>query len=550
MTQLKRIKFILLLMVMILNKNFGQEVKGHERSGSQNVVCESSSSYGFLVDGVYFTSGKNVSICGDKFPVHIVAVTSNKVHVNDPEMVWYQANGTYSPINGLAENFIYLDYLSSEGKLKLQYSLPNNQGASITIHQLHKVEIKKSETTKYAFDDNKIPEYPYYDDGKPYKFLSAGKSDNVVMDVNVLAPASYPLSFFRDQKLNYSKKSNILTLSQRNTANTDSIYMMSCDTIKVMKVDIYPEKTLDVNIYTLAETDDDIANYCIDKDGDKTPYEVEDSVGYFKPDCKTRIDSKDWECILPGPDGSLDLFDKPSFWRDKDNDENKDKDSVNFKSFRELYTLRIFAGSDKFCNEKPLSSDTSSFIDMTNRILNISDSLNIIYNAVGIKIKVNYLGVKYFNFDSKDDLGKGKNAIINDPIEQNSAHLQIFGGVNLDTLNLAPKTTLFFVPEMIKVRGRATAGRVDSIFQNLANSLFVDANNYGPKTIAHELGHARFNLFHPDGTHCEDKDDIGYTYNGLRKRVTRDEFNIMNSGCFSRGFIFRRFQWKIIHSKI
>jgi hypothetical protein len=531
-------------MVMILNKNFGQEVRGQERSGSQNVICESSSSYGFLVDGVYFTSGKNVSICGDKFPVHIVAVTSNKVHVNDPEMVWVQANGTYSPSNGQAEDFIYLDYLSSEGKLKLQYSLPNNQGASITIHQLHKVEIKKSETTKYAFDDNKIPEYPYYDDGKPYKFLAAGKSDNVVMDVNVLAPASYPLTLFRDQKLNYSKKSNILTLSQRNAANTDSIYMMACDTIDVMKVDIYPEKTLDVNIYTLAETDDDIANYCIDKNRINGPYEAGDVDGSLMPDCKTPISSPNHECILPGPDGSLDLFNKVNpFWIDKDNDKSKPRDSILLPS-NQTNLLKIYAGTDLFCNERPLKHDTSAYPIIKEETLNqIKLNLDSIYSQCGISFKIHFKGVRYTNFDSKID-----DNTINDPIEQFYIHNQLFGGDVKDFVRVQT-TSVIFVDSMTGVYGRATGNQMlDSVTQehsNMANTVMINNKIFNKRTIAHEIGHGKYYLFHCD-------DSSGIEFNGL-KNVNFDKKNFMISGYNSdlniplKDYMVRKYQWKLIH---
>jgi hypothetical protein len=561
---------IIFFFVIGMNTIYSQErTVISDRSTSQSMLCEEPN-YRFMINDSLFVSGKTIYYCPDMFPLVVTVVDLNKIPISDTGAVWTRDSkggtinnsyGDHSQILISQDSFINdkgerVQFVKFEVKFKTSSGI-DVPAMNLSVHLLVNniiIDKEESEKHRYSFDRNEIKEYPYYGDGKPYKFLTKEQSDKVNLkslkgkDATLTKMAKYkPITKFEFSP----DESNELGLKYKGGLNQDSVYVFACDTIKLFKTDVFPEKELHVNIYTLAETDDDVANYCItDRTGDGK-INAQDSTGYFMPDCKTRITSATHECILPGPDGSLDLFNSPTFWVNKDNNVNKDRDSFYYESIGKLHTRKIFAGSDKFCNEMPMANDTANHADITSKITIMTDSLNIVYNEVGIKVRLNYLGIKYFNFDSSEDNGKGKIAKIDNLSEQKFVHLQLFGGQNIDTMNYASTSTLFFVPEMIGVKGRATSGKINQSFQNIVNSCFYDAVTFTAKTIAHELGHARFGLFHPDGTHCIPKsNDNGYKYNGLEIPVISDTFNLMNSGCFPSGLILRRFQWKIIHSKI
>jgi hypothetical protein len=554
------ITFILLAPIFTIN---AQQRDVGNRNNQQFMEC-SNNEYGFLIDGKIYFSNDQIYYCPDRFPIIITAVDKNGVPISDVNAKWEiedkigsieESYGDHAQIR-INEN----NLLNQRVKFKVTYKVSNNDEETLRL-RLHRltyldVDEKSSESTRtYSFDENKIATYPYHGDGKPYAFYLSNNIDPVRFSTehpNRLKMAKFkPIS-----KINTvaDDKGESLNINYTQSSYPDSVYLLACDTVRIAKLDIYPPKTLDVNIYTLAETDDDIANYCINKDGDNIPYENGDVDGSLKPDCKTKIDSKDWECVLPGPDGSLDLFNNLKSWRRKDNNASLDFDTL--QGPENLNHLRkVYAGNDKFCNVRPLPNDTADYEDVSSKIIQISQNLNSIYNKVGVTINLNYLGVKYFNFDSSNDNGNGERdtADIYNNAEQRYVHLQLFGGQSIVSLNIAPVTTLFFVPKMKGVYGRATAGTVDTTIQNIAHSFFVDANTFRIKTIAHELGHARFGLWHPDGSYCKkNSGDDAYKYNGLKKPTNKndDPLNLMNSGCFPSGNLLRRFQWKIIHSKI
>lgn len=74
----------------------------------------------------------------------------------------------------------------------------------------------------------------------------------------------------------------------------------------------------------------------------------------------------------------------------------------------------------------------------------------------------------------------------------------------------------------------------------------INASNLSDLVFAHELGHAKYDLWHPD--------DIGGTNDdNLRSPVNFDDYNFMNSGFILNltqaldVFIVRKYQWDQIH---
>jgi len=82
----------------------------------------------------------------------------------------------------------------------------------------------------------------------------------------------------------------------------------------------------------------------------------------------------------------------------------------------------------------------------------------------------------------------------------------------------------------------------------------VNASYMEERTPAHEIGHATFKLYHPDGSQCNDIDDQGWKKDKLEKPYINDKYNFMNSGCLYESktvnkmneFRIRKYQWKYI----
>lgn len=505
-----------------------------------------------MINGHYYNNGEQLYFCPELFPIIVTAVTQDSMPITDTSAIWSAGEGTIDAIYG-DHSVIRINEngLNNEDEVAFSVAIDQDgliENIGITIKKITKLEldIKESEKhKKYSFDDNKIKQYPYYGDGKPYKFMAYNQSDTIIIKadhINKLKMANFkPMN-----KFNYTAStSKVLNIEHTGNTVPDSVYVIACDTIKQFKADIYQEKTLHVNIYTLAETDDDIANYCISDRNNDGKIDSKDSIGYFKPDCVTRIDSKNWECVLPGPDGSLDLFNSQNHWKRKDNNTSKAIDSIFVVSNQQLHTMKIFAGNDKFCNARPLPRDTADYPAISSgEITEIENNLNTIYNQVGINVVVHNKGTLFTNFDNYKDDNKIDSTNLGE--EQQYFHVMTYGDsygnyVKLDT------TTVFFVKDMLKVNGRAT-GSVKTIngnYSNLGNTSIIDHGTYNERTIAHEIGHGKFYLFHPD----ENKTI------GQKALVKNDVTNFMNSGTlyFNNGYpsiekhIVRRYQWKLIY---
>ncbi len=89
------------------------------------------------------------------------------------------------------------------------------------------------------------------------------------------------------------------------------------------------------------------------------------------------------------------------------------------------------------------------------------------------------------------------------------------------------------------------------------NTLVISETQMKDWTVPHELGHAKFDLYHPDGSPYLPDGDEGWKKDKLKGKVTSDKYNFMNSGCLQNSFNtklndfrIRRYQWKKIEKKI
>jgi hypothetical protein len=174
---------------------------------------------------------------------------------------------------------------------------------------------------------------------------------------------------------------------------------------------------------------------------------------------------------------------------------------------------------------------------------------------VGVNVVVYYKGLKFVNFDSDlddNDINTNKN-------EQNYLHAQVFGG-DITNFTIADTTTVWIVKKLDNhtLRGIACGDpkKLGNIISNIANTVVIDEISGIDRTISHEIGHAKFHLFHPDVV-IPGCGGSGWSWNKLTNQTGNDKKNFMNSGCTHaihntsiNDFIIRKYQWTLIHSKL
>ena len=313
---------------------------------------------------------------------------------------------------------------------------------------------------------------------------------------------------------------------------------------KIYEIETYLARTVSIDLYTLQESDDDEANYCIDKNGNGIPWESGDVDGSLLKSCKVtdKIMSTDHVCINSGPDGSIDLYayHTSANWIHP-------LDAIVGKGH---HSAKVIASTDLECQTIPnriVPGDPSTYpprLDPVPTGINVAklqQDLNTIYKKLGISVNVNYHGVISANFDSflDDNILTGKQ-------EQARYHIQNFGGIPK-----AGNSVAWIVNDLYKEadtggknkfrsRGRGTGFKDNTLTLNY--SILVD------RTFSHELGHAKFDLGHPDDDHAHD---------GLENSHSGDNYNFMNSGKIYSSSVhnislhrLRQYQWEKIFSNL
>ena len=370
-------------------------------------------------------------------------------------------------------------------------------------------------------------------------------------------------------------KDSIVTITNSNLLS-NKYGIQLCDLDTLVNVEIYPLNEYKLDIYRLSERDDDYENYCVDKDPTDPPRSGNhDYDGSLDSTCSIKIkdlpDPDKFECINRGYDGSLDLyltaFDLlDSFWRNKDNDISKPVDRLlaNGNDIYFAHTLKIFPSKlngDYFCNERVLTdpklwnfdSDSDgvfdAFVDKNPPPINevkLLDSLNKIYNQVNINWvydkKIDATG----NYELVQSTSKFDDADI-----YSSFHASQYGINNMGESYTSAKTRIWLVDTLTNIFGFAPTDKNDSFLNTV-----VIKPNVPDWVISHEVGHAKFKLYHPDGSTCQPSGtDLGYSLDNLENHVTNDNFNLMNSGCIQNivntkisNFKIRRYQWDYIRN--
>jgi hypothetical protein len=257
------------------------------------------------------------------------------------------------------------------------------------------------------------------------------------------------------------------------------------------------------------------------------------------------IPSTEHICIDPGPDGSIDLYFNKSYWEDKShvNDSNRPPDIYNGNPMFP-HLARINPSPDPsspghfYCNKKPRASNNATSPSVTNNDrATIEGYMNQIYSQIGITVDINLLPEKLVNFDSRLEDNKLSTLELSD---YNTSVWGDDGEAQELQLYLVDK----YFPDYIKGVGLP--------------ELNTAAVNYSLATIhtyPHEIGHARYDLYHPDGTEMSNGDpDVGWEKDRLKFPAPGDDRNFMRSGQSGLSslnfykFIVRQYQWEKIHA--
>lgn len=369
----------------------------------------------------------------------------------------------------------------------------------------------------HAYDPNGFSGYPFYNDGVPWKYLDSGTAESVVLDGRNTIAAQPIFSSSIDNNVEIMSAENELSLTYVGDLQRDISQIHWCGRPDVLlTADVYTgTKTYTLHIWTIRESDDDVINYCAN---DPT----------LMPNCIDPIPSADHECILPGEDGTFDLYLSPNQpWLSFGQDIITNAGTV---------AMRVRAGGDLTCQSMVYSSSKPLEVAPTFNMMDLQTNTNAILNTGGIQMDFIDYGVIEGNFDLE--------------LDDNRASFReasrFFNQLNLDHNIVGEPVVLVFddlKEEDIEgisstLKGQALAGQ---------RFLILDGNLMEESTLAHELGHAIWSLQHPDET----TETNNPALDDIDSEVVDDPHNLMTSGTrgnkkvinsFLRRYVWNRMQ--------
>jgi hypothetical protein len=578
-----------LLIILISQHSHGQVLQNTSEECFD--LSKKDTEYFIQINGENYVDKEKIFICKNDLPLDIKIIYNDDRHPFHLDTVqgiaWDWSNCNCDDVSGQGPiNSIDSSSFSSKFTMKVKFRenyLPGSFGDGITlqliIHEITnqlKIDVNSTHSkSNFGYDDHPSENYPHYHPTIDAKFILDGQNDSIYFHNRKHKNMTRTINFEDNSPgiLDYSIDDEGIELFHTGNYGFDSCYVKTCGYDSLLLVDIYLPSTLDVNLYILQESNDDYANYCVDYMGNGEPYDqIGDVRGDLLADCVTPIDSlpnpSEFECINPGMDGTLDLYNEISFgyWKDrKDNDINKPSDSLN-PNFNKRHLLKINPSVDNqgayFCNSRPVILESNwnadlngdgtldAYVDaaaMQVDINKIQSDLNEIYNKAGIYVNVEYKGVYYRNYNSNS-------FVANDKTEQNDFHISFFGGgrnamINSDTTSIFLLDSLYN-SELLEITDKL-AGRATGDNGGVYNSVFIHFDEFHPRTISHEIGHAKFELYHPD---VGEGSETGWILDDLESPEVDDYFNFMNSGFLYNEktthdiskYRLRKYQWKFI----
>lgn len=576
--------FVMTLLLLSNFYAFSQKDTSHIRDSRDDCfgIEKINTDYKIMVDTFSYDDEDQVFICAKTAYAIQVVYAENENEVEGIDWDWSGCNcSPATPIGAKAE-------ITLGKNKKMKVSFVENNPEMTTYQQeiklklsfklIKKVEID-SDTTHlkaiYAFDDNNFTDYPFYHSGKPWKYLSKANTDVIAVKEDNIIVRHAKLNSMPTDDLAYSINDKEITLTYDGFIDTAHLYSHICDLDTLFKTDVYPNKTIKVDIYRLAERDDDYENYCVNKDTTDAPRSGNyDYDGSLAADCVTKIgdlpNADNFECINRGEDATLDYYievSEPigSFYTDKDNDISKPIDIFKAQSLKAIHDVKVFpsiSSGEYFCNERVLTNpnlwnfDTDgdgindAFVDRIPGEVDyekIKNNLDSIYSKVGVSFDIFQGPLLIDNYENNNWGG-----FEGDYKNFSHYHIAKFGNQAGD-VNGAIKTRIWIVDSLVNASGFAIYN--DST-NNPVNTLVVSVLQMKNWTVPHEVGHAKFELYHPDGSACLSGGEEGWKIDKLKAKVTSDKFNFMNSGCLQNtfntklsDFRIRRYQWIKIKKK-
>ena len=516
---------IITLCIIITPKNiYGQAC---------DVLTLKSDEVVFLFDDNYYRDGSTVIICESSLPLPLELQKYGQPS-SAIDVTWIsgvddkETNPTSTSI----------DHFSKKREImtnKIEASILGDKDVyKVTVKIINDVDFDADETRKkasYGADENSNNGYPTHPGiglkSLPYKWLPTFGSDDAVLKV-IPSNTSIKNHLKINNTNNWYSAGNIQDPYSnfiQHTLYNDQIPYFNNNKIDVCFEETYiahinTTKVLNVEILSLCDTDDDTPNYCLTDPS-------------LLPDCITPISDPNHECINRGIDGTLDLYYNTGNYQrlpaSKLNDSARPVDNFIMDN-QKRYDLKVHPSfivsplftNPYFCNTPLPITTTNPCSTLTSIEINkIEDDLNLIYNQIGIDVIVDYY-VLNTNYDVEIDDD------ILTKTEQISLHAML---KNTNRGVLAPfNKTQVWLTNLNGVAGSAT--------QPIGNnSLSVDLIASNARTIAHEIGHSKYELYHPDGSsQYFDGTSSGTSENGwnleglLDKPVTNDIKNFMVSG--------------------
>ena len=266
-------------------------------------------------------------------------------------------------------------------------------------------------------------------------------------------------------------------------------------------------KNYSLDIYTLREVDDDLPNYCHDKDGNGTSFEsnADFDIGLM-PNCMDPIPSTEHICIDPGEDGSVDLsLDISSYLRGKN-------EIVEIPANGKVKVKQnsVKAGVDKKCDTRPYRSgfdgpfkfseyqiDDAYSLNQS-EVLERIESVNLFYNRIGVNFIPNW-NTMQVNFDFEID--DNEMSYSKDVDKEFTTFTHQLYGITInssgDLLVVKPDNPVLFLITDLEEKGSDPASGLSTTKKNIALAEDFLSEIHWITTVAHELGHGAFGLRHP-----------------------------------------------------
>ncbi len=453
---------------------------------------------------------KKVFICSSRLPVIVTPIeivdpiTNSSLPLASENFVWKGSiDGSYG------EDFeakLKDSNFGSNATFSVEFTIGDEEvKIEVEVYKdpLIELDLSKSERlSKAAFDKNNH-KYDNFATELPWKVHLGTEETVEIMGRKVKSLQNIDFNDYPNESIfdytSETRKLNLNLLSLQSGKQTRTVAACNED---IFKIDYLQKKVLKIHVYVICESDDDEINYCLDD-----PYK--DKL------CQNMI-TPNHRCLLPGSDGSLDLYASLKSYASP-MDEIEKFVGLGHQNY-------IRAGGDGKCDSnifKAANDEDCPVVSQTEVEEYLREATDLLYSTAGIELELVWHGEIKRNFDSRND----DNRL--DRSEQVDLTRETIGG------STALETVVFIVDKFEfgspKVGGRALTGN---------NTLAIQLKNTGDgrrwtAIYAHEIGHAKWGMAHPEALTPPVYDD--------NENFMKKEYDV-NSDAFIN-FKLYKYQW-------